>query len=104
MSRYFNEIMEGLNDSLEYAKGSKKLSTHKVTIKPALKYSAGEIKRIRNKLNLSQSKFAKVMSVSIKTVEAWEAGTNTPTGPSCRLLEMIDTDPELPRKYKILQD
>ena len=28
MSRYFNEIMEGLNDSLEYAKGSKKLSTH----------------------------------------------------------------------------
>lgn len=102
MSTYFDEIMEGLNDALEHAKGKKQLRTHKVTIKPAQKFDAIEIKRVRNNLGLTQSNFAHVMSVSTKTVEAWEAGTNIPTGPACRLIGMMASDPELPVKYKII--
>ena len=102
MSAYFDEIMEGLNDSLEHAKRNKKLRTHTVTVRPAPKYAASDIKNIRIKLGFTQGNLASVLSVSTKTVEAWEAGTNTPTGPSCRLLGMMDADPELPRKCKIL--
>jgi putative transcriptional regulator len=101
-SSYFDEIMEGLNDALEHAKGNKVLRTHTVTIKPAQKFAANDIKRVRVKLGLTQSNFACVMSVSTKTVEAWEAGTNIPNGPACRLLSMMDADPELPSKFDIL--
>jgi putative transcriptional regulator len=102
LSAYFDEIMVGLNEALEHAEGKKQLRTHKVTIKPAQKFSAIEIKEIRNKLGLTQSNFANVMSVSKKTVEAWEAGINIPTGPACRLIGMMAADPELTEKYKLL--
>lgn len=104
MSAYFEEIMEGLSEALEHAKWKKQLRTHKVTIEPARKFDAIEIKRVRNQLGLTQSNFASVMSVSTKTVEAWEAGTNIPTGPACRLIGMMAADPELPRRYRIIDN
>ncbi len=34
--------------------------------------------------------FAQYLGVSPKTVEAWEAGKNKPSGSSSRLLELLD--------------
>ncbi len=39
------------------------------------------------------------MGVSDKTVEAWEAGTNHPSGAASRLLSMIEKDKELIIKF-----
>jgi len=39
------------------------------------------------------------MGVSIKTVEAWEAGINQPSGSSSRLLHMMELDNDLIEKY-----
>lgn len=36
------------------------------------------------------------MGVSIKTVEAWEAGRNHPDGAACRLLYLTQKDPSFP--------
>ena len=57
---------------------------------PVKKYDKTEIKRIRKSCGISQSVFADCMGVSKKTVEAWEYGKNTPTGPACRLLYILD--------------
>jgi putative transcriptional regulator len=56
-------------------------------------YAPEEIKWTRENLRVSQTVFARLMGVSVKTVEAWEAGKNRPTGPVCRLLEEININP-----------
>ena len=39
---------------------------------------------------MTQVLFADYMGVSCKTVEAWEKGTNHPTGTACRLISMLE--------------
>ncbi|MBQ3801765.1 MAG: helix-turn-helix domain-containing protein [Treponema sp.] len=39
---------------------------------------------------MTQVLFADYMGVSQKTVEAWEKGTNHPTGTACRLISMLE--------------
>ncbi|GAB6090725.1 hypothetical protein [Spirochaeta dissipatitropha] len=49
---YFDSIMTGLNESLEYSRGnSPALRTRKVTITPVPEYDAEKIKAIRNEQN-----------------------------------------------------
>ena len=74
----------------------------RVTTAPLREYSAMEIKEIRKKLHMTQAVFACFMGVSKKTVEAWEAGQNTPSGASLRLLFLADNDPNLPERYGII--
>lgn len=61
---------------------------------PAPQYSAGDVKEIRYKLELSQPVFAQVLNVSPETVRAWEQGKKQPGGPAARLLEIADQHPD----------
>ena len=53
------------------------------------------IRALRKARSLTQEQFAEVMGVSIKTMEAWEAGTNRPVGSARRFLSVLAADPEL---------
>ena len=54
-----------------------------------------EIRRLRTKrLGVSQAVFARLLGVSTKLVEAWEAGRNAPAGPVRRLIELIERNPD----------
>ena len=55
---------------------------------PAL--GAAKIKRIRKQANVSQAVFAAVLNTSVSTVQKWEIGEKSPSGPSLKLLSMID--------------
>jgi DNA-binding transcriptional regulator YiaG len=57
------------------------------------RFSATAIHRLRDRLGLSQGLFAKLLAVSRKLVEAWEAGTRTPSPVACHLLDAIARDP-----------
>ena len=35
-----------------------------------------------------------IIGVSHKAVQAWEAGTNQPTGPAARMIDMLERKPE----------
>ena len=92
----FNSIMAGLNEAIEDATSETPiLKRHKVTVEPVKVYEADEVKRIRNTTGMSQKTFASYMGVSDKTVEAWEAGTNHPSGAASRLLRMIEMDKDI---------
>ena len=100
MSNVYESIMTGLNEALEDAKSEKPiLKRHKVTVEPVKVYGAEEVKRIRNSTGMSQKTFASYMGVSDKTVEAWEAGTNHPSGAASRLLSMMEMDEDLVIKF-----
>jgi len=91
MGKFFEALKEGLEEAIEHEKGKKTLRSRFVELPPPPKhYSAREIKKIRTKLNCSQAIFARILNISIKTVQAWESGERSPNHAALRLLEIID--------------
>ena len=52
------------------------------------------IRALREQLGFSQRTFAAALNVSQQTVSAWEQGVRAPDGPSRRLLEIAEAQPE----------
>ena len=48
---------------------------------------------IRETTGLSQSEFAKLIGVSVRTLQEWEQGRRAPSGPARTLLMMADRNP-----------
>ena len=90
MSEYFDELMTGLNEAVAIERGELKGRTTVYEIQPVKKYNNTQIKSIRISAGMTQVLFANYMGVSCKTVEAWEKGTNHPTGSACRLISMLE--------------
>lgn len=91
MSKFFEKIKEGLEDVIAHKKGKITLRTEIIEIpEPPAEYSAKEIRQIREKSHYSQGIFARVLNVSIKTIQAWEAGERFPSHAALRLLEIVD--------------
>ncbi len=82
-----------LRDGLRARPG--KLTMKTVEIPDPPRFSAAAVNQLRDRLGLSQGLFAKLLGVSRKLVEAWEAGTRTPSPMACRLLEAIARKPSL---------
>lgn len=53
-----------------------------------------DIKVIRKNLHLSQPAFASLMGVSFRTLQEWEQGRRTPSGPAYSLLRIAKKHPE----------
>ena len=51
---------------------------------------ATEIRALRDRVQLSQAVFAAVLNTSLSTVQKWEAGAKKPSGPSLKLLSLLD--------------
>lgn len=49
-----------------------------------------KIKALREKSHLSQAVFAAVLNTSVSTVQKWEIGDKKPSGPSLKLLNIIE--------------
>lgn len=91
MSKIFNDLKSGLEEYIKYEKGEIKLRTTHIEIpEPPTAYKAKEIKKIRENRNYSQGVFAKVLNVSVKTVQSWESGLRRPNHAALRLLEIVD--------------
>jgi len=56
----------------------------------AKEYSPAQIREIREKTHTSRSVFAALLNVGASTVEHWERGLKKPSGPSLRLLDVVD--------------
>lgn len=57
---------------------------------PAPDYSAEQIKALRQRHNLSQTVLARVLNTSPSTIRQWEIGQKHPSGPSQRLLQILE--------------
>jgi len=49
---------------------------------------------VREQTGLSQTRFARLIGVSKRTLENWEQGRRSPTGPARALLKIVAKDPE----------
>lgn len=57
---------------------------------PIPEYNSKKIRALRKRLQLSQSVFAAVLNTSTSTVRKWEIGDKHPSGPSLKLLNLLD--------------
>jgi len=87
------ELFEELKQSLREANLIKRGQ-----LKPARVFHVNpesNIVRVRGKLGLSQSKFAAILGISADTLQNWEQGRRTPTGPAKVLLRIAARHPEV---------
>lgn len=59
-------------------------------LKPVPEYDAAKIRALREHLHLSQAVLASVLNTSLSTVRKWEIGDKKPSGPSSKLLSLIE--------------
>ena len=100
MDNLYENLVTGLEEAIADARSKEKtLKRNTVVILPVKNYTAAEIKNIRNRIGFSQNLFASYIGVSRKTVEAWEKGTNTPSGAASRILNKMEMDPDLTANF-----
>ena len=99
----YSSIMNGLDEAVKISKGELDARKQKLSISPISEFTNVEIKNLRSNLNLTQFTFSEILGVSIKTIEAWEKGTNSPNGIARRFLGMLKEDPDLLEKYHLVK-
>lgn len=82
------EILEGIKEVKRYKKGEVQLQVRELR-------DPSPTQDIRKKLHLSQSSFAGLMGVSVRTIQDWEQGRRTPKGPAKSLLRVAEQHPEV---------
>ena len=83
----FDELLASVQEMDDIVQGKKKAA--RVT-----EFPEPEVKAIREKVGLSQNRFAMLIGVSKRTLENWEQGRRHPTGPAKALLRILAADPE----------
>jgi len=83
----FDELLQSVEEMDAIAAGKRK---------PARKFEFSDpgVKHVREKIGLSQAKFAMLIGVSKRTLENWEQGRRHPSGPAKALLRILDADPK----------
>ncbi len=82
------EILQGIQEIKQHKRGKLSLKTVELS-----EPSPPEV--IRTKLHMSQSAFAGLLGVSIRTVQDWEQGRRKPQGPAIALLRIAEQHPEV---------
>jgi DNA-binding transcriptional regulator YiaG len=84
----FENLVESLKEAVEISKGLREPSRRFVVAAP-------DVKVVREKIGLTQSEFAGLLQVSVRTLQNWEQGRRCPTGPAAALLKIVANAPEL---------
>jgi putative transcriptional regulator len=90
-SKFSRDLKKSLEEALAWRQGKLELKTEIIVIPdPPTEYKPKQIKKIREQNDYSQSIFAKVLNVSVKTVQSWESGQRVPSQAALRLLEIVE--------------
>lgn len=82
------EILDGIREVKDYKAGKKALRVRSLK-------APSSPRVIRQRLKLSQSAFAGLMGVSLRTVQDWEQGRRKPSGPAIALLRIAEQKPDV---------
>ncbi len=84
--KLFEELTRSIRQAGAIARGEKKPARrHELT--------PSRILAVRERSGLSQSQFARLLNVSVKTLQNWEQARREPTGPAKALLRIVEREP-----------
>ena len=91
-SRIVEAVHEGARDlhRLGFIDKRKMQKYDVLCLEPVQDYDAAKVKALRERLRLSQAVLASVLNTSTSTVRKWEVGDKRASGPSQKLLDIID--------------
>ncbi|MBL4749769.1 MAG: helix-turn-helix domain-containing protein [Amylibacter sp.] len=84
MTTFGTDLIQSLNEAIAHAKGQG----------PAIVHYALEVKKVREKSNLTQKDMAALMGVSLSGYRKWEQDVRKPRGPALTLLRVMDKNPQ----------
>jgi putative transcriptional regulator len=84
----FEELIGSIREGGAILRGQKAPSRR-------ISIGASHVQEIRERTSLSQSEFARLIGVSVKTLQNWEQDRRRPAGPAAALLSIIAHDPQL---------
>ena len=82
----FDMLLSSIKEAGNIKSGKKKPSR-------VFKIDAPEIRMIRKALRVSQTEFAMMIGVSVRTLQNWEQGRRKPEGPAKALLRIASQNP-----------
>jgi len=84
----FAQLTQSMKEAVAIAKGETEPS-RSFTVEPP------DVKSVREKTGLSQSEFALMIGVKVKTLQNWEQRRRHPTGAAAALLTIFDRAPDI---------
>lgn len=83
----FKDLVRSLKQARAIARGKAKPSR-------VFRVDAPHVRAIRERTRLSQAEFARLLGVSVRTLQNWEQARRRPTGPAAALLKVVAREPE----------
>lgn len=86
--QHFDQLVEGVREMKRHMAG-KPVRGAKSTELPI-----PDVRTIREAAHISQSQFAKLIGVNLRTLQNWEQQRTQPTGPARALLKIVASNPK----------
>ena len=87
----FEQLHQSMKEAVAIAKGEMQPSR-------VITVELPDVKAVREKTGLSQSVFAAMIGVKVKTLQNWEQHRRNPSGAAAALLTIFDREPETAMK------
>jgi putative transcriptional regulator len=87
--RAFNKIMQGIGEARAYLEGTADKRRYRAHVPERV-----NVKRIRQRLGLSQEAFAQTYGFALSAVRDWEQGRRKPERSARILLRIVEKEPE----------
>jgi putative transcriptional regulator len=84
----FAELVSSVQDMGRHMRGEKVAGARVIRVREP------NVRAIRRKSGLSQSQFAALIGVNLRTFQNWEQGRTRPTGPARALLRIVEKNPK----------
>ena len=86
--QHFDQLVKGVREMKRHMAG-KRVRGSKTT-----NLSAPDVRTIREAAKISQSQFAKLIGVNLRTLQNWEQQRTQPAGPARALLRIVASNPK----------
>lgn len=85
--QHFEQLVKGVREMKRHMAGKSVRGTRSTQL------DEPDIRAIREAANISQSQFARLIGVNLRTLQNWEQQRTRPTGPARALLKIVASNP-----------
>jgi len=86
--QHFDQLVKGVREMKRHMAG-KPIRGARATV-----VDEPDVRAIRKAADISQSKFAELIGVNVRTLQNWEQRRTRPTGPARALLKIVASNPK----------